>query len=284
MPDNLLQLREGAEPTTTFVHPASGLATAFRRLVPHLGGRASVFAFENVEPGSPQHATIPAIAEDYWGQLRVGIRGPLVLAGWSFGGPVALRIAALAEAAGHQVRHVVLIDSGTPELLATRTETLVVRMAGLFELDPATVEAAEHVTDREQALELVASRLRAVHGNPGIEAADLRPFADVYDWHLRAARQPWRPRTVAAPVLLVRARDEAGWHDAPADLGWSAVLGAAPATAWTPGTHYDLMSATNAPHLADVLTPLLTVSGEPCGSSEQGSSGQRSEHWSDSRD
>jgi thioesterase domain-containing protein len=253
MRDNFVPLREGRGPTIAFVHPASGLATAFRRLVPHLAGHGAVYAFENLEPGSAPLCTIPALAQAYWGQLRGHVHEPLVLAGWSFGGPVALRMAALAEAECVDVRQVVLIDSGTPGLLATRAETTIERLAGLFELDPASVGDGRG----ERALELVAARLRVVHDNDSIDVADLRPFVKVYDWHLRAARQPWQAGAVSAPVVLVRARDEVGWRDAPADLGWSAVLGGPPDTAWTPGTHYDLMSARNAPHLAGLLNPLL---------------------------
>jgi thioesterase domain-containing protein len=253
MCENLVPLREGRGPTIAFVHPASGLATGFRRLVPHLTEHGRVYAFESLEPGPAERCSIAALGIDYWSQLREHVHGPLVLAGWSFGGPVALRMAESAEADGVDVRHVVLIDSGTPDLLAPRAETRVRRLAGLFELDPDSIEDGED----ERALELVACQLRAVHGNDSIDIADLRPFVEVYEWHLKAMRRPWRAAAVHAPVVLIRARDEVGWHDAPADLGWSAALGGPLDTIWTPGTHYDLMSATNAPHLAELLNRLV---------------------------
>lgn len=257
MPDNLVTLREGPGTAVAFIHPASGLATAFRRLVPHLGGRGGVFASENLEAGPEQRCSIGALAEDYWDQLRGHLDGAVVLAGWSFGGPVALRMAALAEAAGHDVRRVVLIDSGTPEMLATRPDTSAERVAGLFELEPAVVAHCDPAGGLEPVLEAVAAQLRGLHGGQ-VEPADLRPFVDVYLWHLRAGRRPWHPGGVATPVLLVRARDERGWAQAPDDLGWSTVLGASPELEWTPGTHYDLMSARHAPFLADLVNPLLT--------------------------
>jgi thioesterase domain-containing protein len=256
--DNLVLLREGRGPTTAFVHPASGLATAFRTLVPHLAAPGRVYAFENVEPGPTQLCTIAALGADYWKQLRDHVLAPIVLAGWSFGGPVALEIAALAEADGVGVAQVVLIDSGTPELLATRTETEVERLAGLFELDRGSIGGIRG----ERALELVAARLRVVHGNDSIDVADLRPFVEAYDWHVEAARRPWHPPTVNGPVLLVRARDEAGWQDAPADLGWSRALSRRLEPLWTPGTHYSLMSAEHAQHLANLLNGLL-IGGHP---------------------
>jgi thioesterase domain-containing protein len=260
MPDNLVLLREQPGPAIAFVHPASGQATAFRWLLPHLRESGSVFAFTTGAPG-PEDGTIATIAEEYWQQLRSHVRGPLVLAGWSFGGAVALRMASTAEAEGRGIHHVVLIDSGTPELLAGRTDSTIERLAGLFQVDATTLGHDEDPIEVDRALELVAARLRLVHSDERIDVADLRPFAAIHDWHLRVARRPWHPGSVSAPVLLVRARDEVGWHDAPDDLGWSSVLGYPPRTVWTAGTHYDLVSPKNAEHIARVLNGLLAESG-----------------------
>ncbi|WP_026424302.1 thioesterase domain-containing protein [Actinokineospora inagensis] len=275
MHDNLVPLRGGGGPTVAFAHPSSGLATGFRRLVQHLTGPGPVYAFENLEPGPADLCSIAALGTEYWNQLRACAPGPLVLAGWSFGGPVALRMAEAAEADGAEVAHVVLIDSGRPDLLAPRAETSVRRLAGLFELDPDSIGGSDldgDDLDREQALELVAHLLRATHANDSIEVADLRPFVEVFEWHVAAGRRPWRVPAVRTPVVLVRARDEPGWHDAPTDLGWSAVLGGPVDTHWTPGTHYDLMSGKNAPHLAALLNRLLARVPVT------------SRKWSDSRD
>ncbi|MGW4210338.1 thioesterase domain-containing protein [Lentzea sp. NPDC004789] len=264
MPDNLVTMRGGPGPVIAFVHSASGLVTGFRRLVPHLRRGGAVYAFASVEPGSEQ-STIATVAASYWDQLREAVNGPLVLAGWSFGGAVALRMASLAEAAGCDVRCVVLIDSGTPELLSTRTDSVVEQLAGLFELDPADLAHGTDVADLDAALELIAARLGVLHGDEHIDVADLRPFVEVHDWHIRVARRAWRPQPVTAPVVLVRARDEKGWGDVPTDLGWSSALGHAPEIVWTPGNHHDLMSARHAPHLAGVLNLVTAEHPGPAG-------------------
>ncbi|WP_285733453.1 alpha/beta fold hydrolase [Nocardiopsis sp. ATB16-24] len=269
--DNLVLLREGDEPAIALVHPASGLSTSFRRLLPHLAGRSAVYAYENLEPGPPELCAVEALAECYWGQLRREDPGPLVLAGWSFGGPVAVAMAALAEAEGHRILGVAAIDSGTPDLLGSREETLLGRLAGLFEVDPAVFpeELARRTETVEDALETIAAWLRGERGTDAVEADDLRPFVDAYLWHLEVVRRGWDAVRPRAPFLLVRGRDEKGWHDAPEDLGWSAALGSAPRIAWVPGTHYSVMSQENAPFVARLLSS-LSVSGDDGGPNATG--------------
>lgn len=257
MPDNLVPLRPSSAGAVAFVHPASGLITAFQRLVPHLPGKLGVFALENCEPGGAQSQDIPSIAADYWQQLSVASSGPLLLAGWSFGGPVALTMATLAEAEGRQVTAVLLIDSGPPDLLRSRDDSLLVELAGLFEVDPAALPADTVPASEHEALTLIAEVLRTTKGLPDIAAADLQPFVDTYRWHVHAMRQPWSFTGCSAPVVLIRARDEHGWGEVPEDLGWSETLGQPPLVSWAPGTHYSMMSHDLAPRLADQLAPHL---------------------------
>jgi thioesterase domain-containing protein len=90
-----------------------------------------------------------------------------------------------------------------------------------------------------------------------IESADLQPFVEAYRWHHQVVRRPWAYRGQGLSVHLVRARDERCWDGLPADLGWSAVLGAPPVAWWTPGTHHDLASDMHAPALARLLTTIF---------------------------
>ncbi len=262
MPDNLVTLKAGTGRSFAFVHPASGLVTAFRRLLPHLTGSGAVFALENPEPQQPP-CSIDDLAADYWDQLADAAPGPLAIAGWSFGGAVAIDMASAAEAAGHHIAAVVLIDSVTPQLLRSIPPIPLNDLAGLFEIETSELPAGVSPVSDEEALDLIVAVLRRTRGLPEIQVADLRPFVDTYRWHLKVARRPWRPADVRAPVFLVRASDEPGRNDAPADLGWSSVLGTAPIPLWTPGTHHSLMSQEHAPCMAEVLVKILTLPDEP---------------------
>ncbi len=260
--ENLVNLRTGIGHSVVFVHPASGLATAFRRLVPHLAGRGALFAFENAEP----ELTPPSIGElaaTYWAQLKAVASDPLVLVGWSFGGTVALELATLAEAAAHDVSAVVLLDAGAPHLLGSSPSLPLLDLAGLFGISASELpKGADSALDAE-ILNVLVDVLRRTRGMPEIEVADLQPFVAAYRWHHTVARRPWTYRGHRAPVFLLRAQDERGWDDAPPDLGWSSILGAPPTMLWTPGTHHSLMSEEHAPHLARLLLELLSKTHEP---------------------
>ena len=261
MAENLLTLREGVGQSVVFLHPASGLATAFRRLVPHLAGRCAVFAFENAEPAHDP-PSIGELVVDYWAQLKGVANGPLFFAGWSFGGAVALELATRADNAAHAVAAVVLLDAGAPHLIKSLNGLPLLDLAGLFGIDTSELPAdAAAVTD-EEILDLLVDILRRDHGMAQIEINDLRPFVAAYRWHYAVARRPWSFRGLSAPVYLLRARDERGWDDSPPDLGWARVLGSPPPILWTPGTHHSLMSEEHAPDLARLLSRLFAETHE----------------------
>ena len=254
--ENLVTLREGTGPSIVFVHPASGLATAFRRLVPHLAGRGAVFAFENAEPESPP-SSISELAVKYWAQLGAVGNEPLFLAGWSFGGMIALELATLAMKASRDVLAVLLLDAGAPQLLGSSPYLPLLDLAGLFGISASDLRAVVAPTLDAEVLDVLVDVLRRTRGMPQIEVADIQPFVAAYRWHYTVARRPWTFGGHRAPVFLLRARDELGWRDAPPDLGWSSVLGAPPTTWWIPGTHHSLMSEEHAPDLAHLLSAIL---------------------------
>lgn len=255
MSSNLVMLRGGEGRAVVCLHGASGLVTGFRRLSPHLGGSGPVIAFENIEPGPDAMGSIDALAEFYWAQVEHAVVGGLDLVGWSFGGGLAVAMAKLAEDAGYEVGTVALLDAAPPCMLRHRWVEPLREMAGLFEVDVGKIPENSSVASVEEALAIVAANLQG--RQPGVTVDDLRPFADVYSWHLSVLRASGPLRTPDAPAVLVRAEAETGWDEAPSDLGWSQVFGVAPEVRWTPGNHHSVMSAVHAPTLAAVLNEIL---------------------------
>jgi thioesterase domain-containing protein len=259
MAANLVTLRDGRGQSIVFFHPASGLATAFRRLVPYLPAEATVFAFENTEPVGPP-SSIGALAASYWSELQTVAGGSLFLVGWSFGGTVALELATIAEAAGHEVAAAVLLDAGAPQLMRSAPSLPLHDLAGLFGISAHELPVGAAPASEADMIGLLVDILRSTRGIVQIESADLQPFVDAYRWHQSVIRKPWTYRGRRGPVYLVRARDERCWDTAPADLGWSGILGAPPIALWTPGTHHDLMSEAHAPDLARLLSTIFFAS------------------------
>ncbi|WP_266930304.1 hypothetical protein [Streptomyces sp. NBC_00120] len=94
---------------------------------------------------------------------------------------------------------------------------------------------------------------------PGLTGADLRPFWDVYAWHQGIFDDGWQARPCAAPLLMVRARDETGWNAASDCLGWSALVGRSVPVVQAPGTHYTLMDEGRLAEVARIIDRAVEV-------------------------
>ncbi|GAA5198338.1 hypothetical protein GCM10023322_71460 [Rugosimonospora acidiphila] len=263
--DHLIELRreaDGAAPrVVAFLHSSSGSASGFRRLVKHLRAPARYVAFQAVEPGADDRCSVPAIAADYWRDLEPVLReepsAALVLVGWSFGGVLAVEMARLAEAEGRGAAHVVLLDAGTPDMLSRcRGERSPAgEIASLFGITDGLPVGTAALDDAS----LVAAVLDRLSGEGlgGLSASDLLPYLRTHRWHLNALSRPWSAPACAARVTLIRATDEDGWADTPADLGWSQALGQDVEVLGAPGTHHSLLSTEHAPSLAPLIDAIV---------------------------
>ncbi|MFI9250538.1 alpha/beta fold hydrolase [Streptomyces sp. NPDC053069] len=260
----LVRLRGTTGRPLLFVHPSSGSAGGFRRLLPHLAPGYPVAAFEATEPGPPDECSVRRVAESYLAEAaEAGLVEGAALVGWSFGGVVAVEMARIAERAGHRIGSVVLLDSATPDVLATRPRSAVQEYAGLFGADPEALRIPGTEDNPERILEAVAGLLSRESGI-AYTAADLRPYAEVHAWHVRALQTGPAPAACQAPVTLLRAAQESAWGDVPEDLGWSALLGRPVRTRWVPGTHHSLTEQRHAASLAGLLEELVQSGPRTC--------------------
>ncbi|WP_217145911.1 condensation domain-containing protein [Streptomyces sp. AC627_RSS907] len=111
----LLPLRaDGDLDPVFFLPPIGGLSWSYARFLPYIpkghpvyGLQATGFAGEAGRPGS-----VGELAGTYLELIRgVCPQGPYSLMGWSFGGVVAQEIAVMSQAAGIDVRNLVLLDA-----------------------------------------------------------------------------------------------------------------------------------------------------------------------------
>ncbi|MEH8264148.1 amino acid adenylation domain-containing protein [Aeromonas veronii] len=102
-------------PTLFCVHPAGGLGWCYAPLVPHLPGDMAVYALQAraiCQPDAPLPASFDELALDYVTELRrQQSEGPYWLLGWSLGGMLVHRMAAMLQEQGQEVAMVLLLDA-----------------------------------------------------------------------------------------------------------------------------------------------------------------------------
>jgi acetoacetyl-CoA synthetase len=96
------------------LHGLGGSVMVLRDLAKSLGGRRAVWGIEapGLDGQTAPLASVSAMAEDAIGRIkRVAARGPYLLAGYSFGGLIALEIARRLRADGEQVALLAMLDT-----------------------------------------------------------------------------------------------------------------------------------------------------------------------------
>ncbi|HKT50331.1 MAG TPA: amino acid adenylation domain-containing protein [Candidatus Angelobacter sp.] len=111
-------IREGSSSQAPiyFIHPASGQVLRYHTWAEHLEGSSPVYALRDpLLAGGPRLKTVEELAEHYVNLIsRDNAEAPYALAGWSFGGPLALEMARKLRERGKEVSMLMLIDPTIP--------------------------------------------------------------------------------------------------------------------------------------------------------------------------
>ncbi|PZF56136.1 hypothetical protein DEJ23_11315 [Curtobacterium sp. MCSS17_008] len=208
-----LTARSGDDAEPLFcVAGAGALALTYVPLARHLGDRP-VYAFQQhgLERRSVPDWSIRAMARRYIELMRVvQPRGPYTLVGHSFGGLVALEMAAVLADAGHEVRRVVLLDTYLPEQAAEQADVVEF---GELDLGRPTARAVpvalQRLADRTSGFR---SRIVAPFGQLGRHARAYgagvlrwegqRQFRAFFD-HALVVSRGHEPRAYTGAVTLV---------------------------------------------------------------------------------
>jgi amino acid adenylation domain-containing protein/non-ribosomal peptide synthase protein (TIGR01720 family) len=249
-----LQAHSG-KPPLFCIHPLGGNVLCYAELARLLKDHATVYGLQarGIELDEEPATDLDAMARDYTALVRsVQPRGPYTLLGYSFGGFVALRMAAMLRDQGEQVARVVLLDVPhpsvvPPEMARTDDSGLLVSLfAGSLEL---SVEQLRAMT-REERYHFVFEQARE---------AGLVPPGMPYDRALRyfAISQAnhhmeYQPLPCDFPITLIRATELAGRISPQPDLGWQSF---APdvTVLWSPGSHETMLNPPHVTALADLV-------------------------------
>ncbi|POA48981.1 non-ribosomal peptide synthetase [Pseudomonas sp. MPR-ANC1] len=119
-PEGLVVVRAGDHGTPLFLmHEFSGREVYFPALAMHIGGEFPIYGLPGVPLGEPQLRTIECMARRLVGIIRsVQPHGPYRLAGWSFGGVLALEVAQQLLGLDEPVAFIGMLDSYAPNPLA----------------------------------------------------------------------------------------------------------------------------------------------------------------------
>ncbi|MYM28004.1 amino acid adenylation domain-containing protein [Duganella sp. CY15W] len=110
---HVVPLRAGGDTPLFMVHPADGSIFCYAELTAALAADYTVYGIQSAFHAgvSITPYTLDAVAAAYARDICATCAGPYRLAGWSLGGTLAMRIAALLEEQGHQVAWVAPFDT-----------------------------------------------------------------------------------------------------------------------------------------------------------------------------
>ncbi|MDR3436286.1 AMP-binding protein [Telmatospirillum sp.] len=249
---------QGAEPPLVCFHPVGGNVLCYQALAEALGPRQPVAMVEaqGLERGQSLRSSVEEMVAAYLPLVRqwIGER-PVRVAGWSFGGLLAVETAYRLDMAGVPVRDVLLFDAvASPEpvrqlLARDESDYLAMLFDGLGIADAATLRTLTP----EQRLDLLVERGQGILPLPdGIDRDAVRRLLAVFQNNALAAIRYCPPRLERLGALLVRPRQPSLQAPGiPGDdfNGWHACFGQAVHLEWMDGNHSQMLVP---PHVGEL--------------------------------
>jgi len=247
-------------------HPVGGNVLCYQALAAALGERQPMAMLEaqGLERGQTLRTTVEDMVAADLPLIRqwIGER-PVRLAGWSFGGLLAVEAAYRLDLAGVPVQDVLLLDAvASPEpvrqlLAKDESDYLAMLFDGLGIADAETLRALS----AEQRLDLMIERGQGILPLPdGIDRDAVRRLLAVFQNNALAAIRYRPPRLERLGALLVRPRlPSAQAPGIPGDdfNGWQACFGQAVRLEWMDGNHGQMLVPPHVDELAEHLRRYL---------------------------
>lgn len=237
----------GSRPPMVCFHPVGGNVLCYQGLGEVLGPGQPLYMVQSfgLEEGQPLLPTVEEMTATYLEAMRCAVpEGPIVLAGWSFGGLLAYEAACQLTRNGIPVRAVLLFDAvAVPDpirdlLRKDEADYLATLFDELGVVDAATLRPLSP----EQRLDLLVERGRGSHLLPDhADRKGMRRLLGVFQNNALAAVR-YRPRPLGSSLLLVRPRiPTSAAPGIPGDdlNGWGAL--AEVDLRWIEGTHGQML-------------------------------------------
>ncbi|MFH1058839.1 MAG: AMP-binding protein, partial [Pseudomonadota bacterium] len=251
----------GSQAPMLCFHPVGGNVICYQDLAQRLGPDQPVYMVQSLglEEGHGLLPSVEDMAAAYLRAIRAGLpEGPLVFAGWSFGGLLAWEAARQWRKAGGQVRAVLLFDAvavpdSVRELLRKDEADY---LATLFH-EIGVVDADElRRLGPEERLDCLLRAGRAGNLLPdGTDRDGMRRLLGVFQNNALAAVR-YKAQPQAERVLLVRPKVATkATPGLPGDdtNGWGDLAGAGLELCWMEGNHNQMLLAPHIDELVDHL-------------------------------
>jgi amino acid adenylation domain-containing protein len=230
-------------------HPVGGNVLCYKGLADALGPDQPVYMVESqgLQEGEALLPTVEEMAGTYLAALRRTLPdGPVIMAGWSFGGLIAYEAAARLQKNGADVRAVMVFDAiANPESIrALLRQDESDFLAALFgELNMVKAEELRGLSP-EARLDLLIERGRGGDLFPdGIDRDGMRRLLGVFQNNALACVR-YRPPPIEGPLLLVRPlMPSSQAPGVPGDdyNGWRALPAGGVRLRWMDGTHGQML-------------------------------------------
>ncbi|MEV4345971.1 amino acid adenylation domain-containing protein [Actinoplanes sp. NPDC049596] len=256
-------------PPLFLIHPQSGDVCGYFALAREWGQWRPVYGIEAVGYNTDDAplTDITAMAQRYLAEVReVAPRGPYLLAGWSFGGNVALEMTRQLEEAGEQVAFLGVLDARAFGVDSTED-----RFADVPDLARFSLSHAAEIAD-DADVETVLDRLTRYlvdrgHLPAGARTPTVRRMYDVFTANGHAADR-FRPAEVAADIWLFKATEQHPTLSRPVvrPESWQKLTRGETHVSLLPGNHHSLFSEANvgtvAARLRDAVDTVLATGGD----------------------
>ncbi|MEV6694947.1 amino acid adenylation domain-containing protein [Micromonospora sp. NPDC051196] len=220
----------------------------------HLAGRLTgVFNVTGVDARGmgATGGDVGRLADQHWNTIRRAQVGPLLLAGWSYGGLLAVEVARRALADGRRPDGLIVIDSLLPsddlrdriraDLAVLRDVDGRLGADGPDDVRPVAPETAEELRSLGVANDVLLLGVGAVTGHLRLRIAHLTGMGN------------YQPRPIPCAVRFYEAT-ECTWHT-PSTDGWQAVTDGLEIVP-VPGDHHSMLTRPQVDAIADDLVKL----------------------------
>jgi thioesterase domain-containing protein len=247
LPPHLITLQpEGERRPLFLVHPLAGLVFPYHELALHLDLNQPVYGLQSI--GIAGEASpliqIEAMAEHYLAAIhQVQPQGPYQLAGWSFGGKVALEMAQQLQKGGEAVALLAIIDT---RLYSTRFATLW-HGSRVF-LTSMVPQLWPYISDY---LHLQSAEEGGDTRLPNFKTSEFKRLLQVFQANVRADSR-YRPQRYPGEVTLFKTADQdSTW-------GWGDIAANGVELHQIPGHHMNVLRPPQVQVLAEKLSACLT--------------------------